>query len=88
LRKETRKRKNVITVAASDKDCMLEMVSKLRPERYNPTAQIKRMPICFKIFVFIIGENYKLLILLNISKLQQNQDKILKKKSAVVCEPN
>jgi hypothetical protein len=26
--------------------------------------------------------------LLNISKLQQNQDKILKKKSAVVCESN
>jgi hypothetical protein len=66
---------------------MLGMVSKLQPERYNPAAQIKRMAICFNVFVFIIGGNYKLLILINISKLQQNQGRIAKKMSVVVYEP-
>ena len=62
------------------------MFSKLLPERYNPTAQIKRMAICFNVFVFIIGGNYKLLTITDISKLQEKEVKDAKKKSAVVFE--
>lgn len=56
--------KKVITIATSDKDCRLGIVSKLRPEMYRPIAQIKRITSCFKVFVFIIGGNYKLIKLL------------------------
>jgi hypothetical protein len=70
IEKGKKQEKKVITVAASDKDCMLGMVSKLIPERYKPIAQTKRMVICFKVFVFIIGGNYKLILNIDISNLQ------------------
>lgn len=70
IEKGKKQEKKVITVAASDKDLILAMFSKLLPERYNPTAQIKRMTICFNVFVVIIGGNYKFFTIIDISKLQ------------------
>ena len=42
---------------------MPDISIKLRPERYKPIEQIKRIATCFRVFVFIIwGNSYKLVI--------------------------
>jgi hypothetical protein len=54
--------KKIITFKTSKKDCMLDISTKLRPERYKLVKQIINSANCLKVFVFIIGGIIRLII--------------------------
>jgi hypothetical protein len=54
--------KKIITFNPSNKDFILDIVIKFRPEKYNPIEEIVSNINCFNVSCFIIGGNYKLII--------------------------
>lgn len=69
IKKGKKQEKKVITASISEKEPMLDMDNRLVPERYKPNAQNKSMDTCFRVFVFIIGGNYKLILNIDTPKL-------------------
>jgi hypothetical protein len=60
IKKGKKQVKKTITFKASIKDVTPDIITKLRPEKYKPKAQIKTIAICLRTFVFIIGGDYKI----------------------------
>lgn len=63
IKKGKKQVKKTMTLKASIKDVTPDIITKLRPEKYKPNAQIKIITICFRTLVFIIGGIIKLIII-------------------------